>query len=351
MSEEKISQINIHTYLGRMATYLQTVDLCILPGWDDKLPHTLTPLAQGEYNMNFLLTQEDRHYVVRANTGSQIGKSLPDQIRYEYETLKMLEASGVTPHVYFCDSSCNVIPLGVIFMEYLEGERLDYYTDNQAAARLFARYHQIKSSGPRHLTIEESPLSLTYERCLLMAPQYWESPLADLEVADYLQEIFRWADEERRKEIYYQKDPWHCIINTEVNNGNFIKNTQLHTLHLVDWEKPLWGDPSQDLSHYSVPTTTLWKTNYVMSTQDRTQMISAYKAEIRDPHLRDTIEERVRLRDPFNCLRGVSWCAMAWVKYQTGAHILKNEDTWRKLSMYVSMDFLRKMFDPWMKKT
>ena len=117
---------------------------------------------------------------------------------------------------------------------------------------------------------------------------------------------------------------------------------------MVDWEKPLWGDPSQDLSHFRVPTTTLWKTDYLMTPKDQSLMMTAYKAALSDPHLRDTIEERTALRDPFNCLRGVSWCAMAWVQYQRDQHLLKNQDTFQKLSMYTDLDFVRGLFDPYM---
>lgn len=342
-------EINIHTYCEAMTSYLARLDLRCLPRWDMHKEFTLAPLAQGEYNMNFMLRQGRLKYVVRVNTGSQIGKSLPEQIKYEYDSLAMLEPAGVTPKVYMLDDSCQLIPYGVLIMEYLAGGKLDYRSDNQAAARLFAAYHQLPLEDPAHLIIEEHPLSLTYERCLLMVPKYWESPLADPEVTAYLKEVFAWAEQARHREKYLTEDRWQCIINTEVNNGNFIKNIKKGTLHLVDWEKPLWGDPSQDLSHYRVPTTTLWKTNYRMSEAEKNEMTQAYKVALTDKHLQDTIEERTRLRDPFNCLRGVSWCAMAWVQYQTGRHTLRNKDTWRKLSMYVDLQFLHELFYPFMK--
>lgn len=116
----------------------------------------------------------------------------------------------------------------------------------------------------------------------------------------------------------------------------------------MDWEKPLWGDPSQDLSHFSVPTTTLWKTDYRMSVADKRAFLDAYRAAIPDVHLRDTIDERVSLRDPFNCLRGISWSAMAWVTYQTGEHAVRNADTFRKVSAYLDLGFVRGLFDPYM---
>jgi hypothetical protein len=76
--------------------------------------------------------------------------------------------------------------------------------------------------------------------------------------------------------------------------------------------------------------------------------MTAYKHALTDPHLRDTIEERTRLRDPFNCLRGVSWCAMAWVQYQRDEHLVKNVDTFRKFSLYTDLAFVRSLFDPYL---
>ena len=287
--------------------------------------------------------------VLRVNTGSQIGLTDQEQIAYEFNTLKLLAPERVSPQPYFLDNSFRFLPYGILGMAYLPGEKLDYQRDLEDAARLMARYHQLKVPKSRiHLIREEQPLSLTYERCLRMMQVYLDSEIGDPEFKSYLREVRDWADHARQREVYYQQDPWNCIINTEVNNTNWIVNRQAGTLHLVDWEKPLWGDPSQDLSHFRVPTTTLWKTDYRMSEKDRDAMMSAYKTAIVDPHLRDTIEERTRLRDPFNCLRGVSWCAMAWIQYRRGAHLLKNVDTFRKLSMYVDLDFVRSLFDPFM---
>jgi hypothetical protein len=41
---------------------------------------------------------------------------------------------------------------------------------------------------------------------------------------------------------------------------------------------------------------------------------------------------------------------MAWIQYQRGDHLLKNPDTYKKLSMYVDINFVRGLFDPYMKE-
>jgi len=341
--------MNLEQMQHRAHLYLRQAGLEGVPGWERGAPFAVEPLAQGEYNMNYIVRQgQSQVWVLRINVGTQIDRA--DQIVYEYRALQLLEPSGVTPRPFFVDDSRAHIEYGVLLMEYLPGEPLQYERDLAEAARLFARIHTLAIPAEQnHLIREERPLSMTYKECSRLLPVYLASDLADPALRDYLQDVLDWAAEARHRESYFLSDPWPCIINTEVNSGNFIRGAG--TLRLVDWEKPLWGDPSQDLSHFCVPTTTLWKTSYRMSPQDRSTFLDAYRAAVSDPHLRDTIEDRVRLRDPFNCLRGISWSAMAWVTYQTGAHALRNADTFQKVCSYMDLDFVRGLFDPYMPQT
>ena len=340
--------MDLATLLPTVRTYLQEGALPDVPGWNPAQHFTVLPLAQGEYNLNYVVEQGGRRWVLRVNMGSQIQRD--DQIAYEYNALRLLAESGVTPRPYFVDDSRARIPYGVLGMEYLPGDALDYRRDLEAAARLFARIHSVPVEGAHALIHEERPLTMTYEECARLLPVYLESELADPALRDYLAEVLAWAAEARHREAYFLADPWPCIINTEVNSGNFIADRARGTLHLVDWEKPLWGDPSQDLSHFSVPTTTLWKTDYRMTPAAKRAFLDAYRTAVPDAHLRDTIEARVRLRDPFNCLRGISWSAMAWVTYQTGEHAVRNADTFRKVSAYLDLGFVRSLFDPYMER-
>ena len=186
---------------------------------------------------------------------------------------------------------------------------------------------------------------MIYEECAGLLQQYLYSDLAAPDIKDYLTDLLNWADTARAEEKYYQQDPWPCIVNTEVNSGNFIVNRDKGSMHLVDWEMPRWGDPSQDLSHFCSPLTTLWKTDRRISKAEKRDFLKTYCRHITDAHLRDTIEERVRLRDPFVYLRGISWSAMGWVAYQTEFSGMKNPDTWNKLQQYLNLDFIRSLFN------
>ena len=339
--------MDLNELLPQVSQYISQIDAGRLPGWKRHAPFVVEPLAQGEYNLNYLLRQGSHRWVFRVNIDTQIDRD--DQILYEYRALRLLEPSGVTPRPYYVDHSKAQIGYGVLIMEYLSGEKLDYRRDLGDAAGLFARIHALPiSREDNHLIHEEQPLSMTYHECARLLPVYLESDLADPVLRRYLRRVLDWAEQARHQEAYFVSDPWPCIINTEVNSGNFIVNRTRGTIHLVDWEKPLWGDPSQDLSHFCAPMTTLWKTDYRMTEADKRQFIDAYRAAMPDAHLQDTIWDRVRLRDPFNYLRGISWSAMAWVAYQTGEHAVQNRDTFVKVSSYLDIDFLRGMFDPYL---
>ena len=304
----------------------------------------VAPLAQGEYNLNYLIYSHDLKLVFRVNIGTQIDRA--DQTTYEYKALKLLKPSGVTPRPYFVDDTRQFFDRGILIMEYLPGVALDYGQDLADAAALLAAVHQVEvAEEDNHLIREDAPLSLIYKECAGLLQHYFDSGLAHPAIRDYLLDLKAWADAARASEDYYRQDPWPCIVNTEVNSGNFIVNREKETIHLVDWEMPRWGDPSQDLSHFCSPLTTLWKTDWRMAPAQKRDFLNVYCRHIRDPHLRDTLAERVRLRDPFVYLRGISWSAMGWVAYQTEYAGMKNPDTWAKLQQYLDLEFIRSLFD------
>jgi aminoglycoside phosphotransferase (APT) family kinase protein len=310
-------------------------------------PFEVSPLAQGEYNLNYLLSRGPLRLVLRVNVGTQIGRA--DQVVYEYRALTLLESSGVTPRPHFVDDTRQRIDRGVLIMDFLPGEPLDYRRDTLAAAALFARIHQVAvAEEQNHLIREDAPLTLIHRECTRLLQAYFDSPLAVPAARDYLRAVLAWADRARAAEEFYRRDPWPCIVNTEVNSGNFIVNRHAGTLHLVDWEMPRWGDPSQDLAHFCSPLTTLWKTDYRMSADDRRAFRLAYARQVRDRHLRDTLEERVRLREPFVLLRGIAWSAMAWAAYQGEFAGVKNPDTWCTLQRYMDPGFIRSLFAPYL---
>lgn len=308
-------------------------------------------LAQGEYNINYMFTHPvtGKELLLRVNCGSQM--HLEDQIGYEYLALKILEDSGRTPEAVYVDGSRRHLNHGVMVMEYLPGRALDYHRDMKLAAEILADVHSTKVPGNRiplreadgsgrgTLICPENPLQAILEECEQMVKTYMESSLGD---ADTKRQIRKMLDAgwEKVKEFGCQKT-YRCCINTELNSTNFLINGQGKKNYLIDWEKPLYGDPAQDLGHFLAPTTTFWKTDVILNKPQMDAFLDEYIRRVNGRFPTGGLRERTAVFVPVTCLRGVTWCAMAWVEYQQPDKLIFNESTFRKLDAYLDREFLR----------
>ena len=342
--------------------YVQTKEYRERMGLPGQVTENYTMLAQGEYNRNYTFIHPitGKKLVLRINFGSQM--HLKDQILYEYKALKLLENSGRTPKAIYADGSCQYLPYGVMVMEFLPGHSLDYKTELLSAAGCLADIHSVKMPEAHSLVRPEEPLKAILEECEAMVKTYMESELGDEQKKRRIRSLLDqgWkAVENLETDI-----PYHCCINTELNSTNFLVNDRNvdgrrinensvgektgdcikdneKKAYLVDWEKPLYGDPAQDLGHFLAPTTTFWKTDVILTSEEMEKFIDAYIKAVGNRFKTDMIREHTHAFIPITCLRGITWCAMAWVQYQQPDKLIFNESTFKKLNAYLDMDFLK----------
>lgn len=298
-------------------------------------------LAQGEYNINyeFLHPVSKKRLLLRVNTGSQM--HLEDQIGYEYHALKLLEASGRTPRAVYVDGSKKYLDYGVMVMEFLEGHALDYRQEMEYAAQCLADIHSVSVSRDDGLIMPENPLRAILDECHEMAKTYYQSPIGHIQKKKRIEELLKRGQRMLEKASGYEG--YRCCVNTELNSGNFLINGQGKNNYLIDWEKPLYGDPVQDLGHFLAPTTTFWKTDVILKKEEIEQFVRMYKTFVADRYDVSGIEERLALFIPLTCLRGITWCAMAWVQYHEPNRLIRNEGTFRKIEDYLDNNFLEKV--------
>lgn len=296
----------------------------------------VTPLGQGEYNVNyrFVHPRTGAPLVLRINTGSQM--HLDDQIAYEYAALCDLAPSGRTPRPLFCDDTRSALPYGALVMEWLPGRPLRYETDLPQAAAILADIHALPVPQGSRLLRPDDPVGSIYEECLSMSAHYFSWDKADPAVCRLLDamiaEIGRLVRESGAPGL-------RCMVNTELNSGNFLIQAGGHS-HLVDWEKPLISEPCQDLGHFLAPTTTLWKTDTVLGPAEIGAFVRQYEAALRGRLDAAMLRARLPVYFTVTCLRGITWCAMALREYDRPDRPLTNADTRRKLHQYVSPEFL-----------
>lgn len=307
-------------------------------------------LAQGEYNLNYLLHRADGPpLVVRVNTGTQIGKAGGAQIAYEAAALRLLEHTGVAPRLHYLDATLAELPYGLLVMEYLPGGPLRY--DDPAhlveGARTLARLHQVPAA-PAGSFIVRRPLvdDLAEGRGWLEA--FLACERAPAAVRTLFARILERAgrDAERDAERF---PPPFALAHTDVQAHNFVVEERPDgpRPRLVDWERPLIDDPSYDLAHFTIPTTTRWKAGYILSPAERERFLEAYCAARPDLDSAD-LRERLRLRRPFILLRAVSWCAGAWVDYTGPGRAIAHQDTLARIEEYLQPAALAALFPAWL---
>ena len=324
----------------RSESFLKPLDLLMGTELDFSL------LGQGEYNCNYCFTHPNtkQKLVLRINTGSQM--HLEHQIEYEFSALKDLAPSGRTPKVLFCDPSKVILPYGTLVMEWLPGRPLNYRKDLQKAAEIFADIHSTPIPADSKLIQPEYPAKAIYDECMEMVEHYFTWEQADRNIVHLLEELIK---EIGRLPLTEPSSAPKCVVNTEVNSGNFLINDR-GTSYLIDWEKPLISEAAQDLGHFLVPTTTFWKTDVILTPEEIRNFVKMYETAIAGRLDCSSLRERLPLFFTVTCLRGVTWCALALREYSQPDRPLSNADTLAKIKDYINEDFLRNLLNNYVRK-
>lgn len=316
---------------------------------------TAEPLGQGEHNANFWFQHPEtgKRLALRINYSSQLG--LDKQATYEFSALEALQPSGRTPKALFLDDDRETIERGVIVMEYVTGDWLDFERpgDVDAAAAMLADIHAVKPSSTCQLIRANDPLKAQFENCKTLYANYRGTKYENATVAQFVERFFQSAEDALSSCTLSEDDCMH-IINTEAVNSHFLiphDNPPLcshpRTLyenadggHVVDWEKAVIGEVAQDVAYFLSPTTTIWDTDFIFDEAGRKKFIETYWKAVDGRFPQGSFEERFRAYVMTNCLVGITWSCNAWVEYHSPNRPLKNEKTLRKLGIYLSEDFL-----------
>jgi thiamine kinase-like enzyme len=220
------------------------------------------------------------------------------------------------------------INAGVLLMDFIPGTPFIYDRDYLSAADIFACIHQLpvsesllfQNDSINDILNESKKLITIYEKHTLKT-------IAQklLHYFDYIQNLH-----EKYGYLFLSQ---RCIVNTEVNSGNFIVNDS--KVYLVDWEKAVISSPYQDLAHFLVATTTLWKTDKVFTIDEKNSFLDTYRTVSGLNESLETIIEQTRIMEKVILLRALSWCYMAYYEYSKTDRSLKNEFTFKKIKNYL----------------
>ena len=299
-------------------------------------------LAQGEYSLNFLVHEARGDYVFRLVTGTQIGLPLEEQAVYEHEALKLLAPSNATPKPYFVDPEPEGLPYPLILEEYLPGRPLDYATDITAAARCVAAIHALGVPENHHLQIHPAPAPAILAESRNLVEPYLEWDGASDESRAALGKGFERIEKFLERGDLFTGDDL-AIVNYDLNTHNFV--VENGEAKLLDWEKARIAPRTQDLAHFLLPTTTLWRnaSATLLSEKQEREFVEEYLEHAPVPD-----EERFHIQletmRTIVSLRAVSWCAWALQETARSTRPITNEETLNKSREYLEPEFLERLF-------
>ncbi len=299
-------------------------------------------LAQGEYSLNYLV-RGDEDLVVRLVTGSQIGLSLQEQAPYEYHALELLSGSGVTPKPHFVDPYPTELPYPIIVEEFLPGEPLDYATDIEAAARCLAAIHALGVPEHHRLQTHPDPASAILAESRELAAPYLEWSEASEESKSGLRKGFTRIEAFLEQADLFTGDDL-AIVNYDLNTHNFVVDHG--QARLLDWEKARIAPRTQDLAHFLLPTTTLWRNASATLLSDRQErdFIDTYLKAAPVPDVQRFRTQLAAMRTIVS-LRAVSWCAWALQETARSTRPIINSETLNKSRQYLEPEFLERLFE------
>ncbi len=299
-------------------------------------------LARGEYSLNYLVRGPD--LVARLVTGTQMGLPLEEQAPYEHHALTLLTPSGVTPKPYHVDPNPGNLPYPLILEEYLPGRPLDYATDLAAAARCVAAVHALGVPEEHRLQSHPDPAPAILEESRGLAEPYLDWDEAPPESKAALLEGFRRIQGFLECGDLFTGDDL-AIVNYDLNTHNFV--VENGEAGLLDWEKARVAPRTQDLAHFLLPTTTLWRddTAALLSEEQELEFIEAYleRSPVADV---GRFDEQLGAMKTIVSLRAVSWCAWALQETARAGRPIANEETLDRSRRYLEPGFLGDLFRP-----
>lgn len=317
-------------------------------------------LGEGEHNRNFLFCDPETQtrYVLRVNVLPQPFHE--NQVRYEFDALRALERSGRTPKPLYLDEGASAPAHGALVISFCEGDELDFDhlrpKDIERVARILADVHSVPVAPDCPLYRPTDPMRALFDECVERFEAYRASAYEDARITRwaerFLSRASRALDEAPRAAagasiVNTETLPSHFLLphGTEAPNGNDAKGASpgKEPGFFVDWERPVIGEPAQDVAYFVSPTTTFWDSEFLFPADDVDAFVEQYWRAVDGRIPRDGFDARLSAWRMMTALRSVTWCCRALIRYAgaTGAHT--TDKTAQKLPVYLSDEFMERI--------
>lgn len=337
-------------------------------GIDQDVPLDIKPLGSGEHNLNYRFSAPGTRaeYVLRINIVPQPFHE--DQIAYEAHALELLAPSGCVPRLLYADSSRELMGFGAMAIGFCDGKMLDFddlaSEDLACAAKIMANIHAVRvdDAARSMLYCPHDPLQQMYAEAKGRFDDYLRSGFEDRRITKWCNRLFKAA----RKAMEAAPSPTgeRAIINTETLPSHFLiaqgcngEHSSHHPGYMIDWERPMIGEPAQDVAYFVSPTSTFWDSDFLFPADDVDGFLDLYMDVAGGRYELGNFHERFMAYRAMTVLRSTSWCCRALARYKGTCNELdapsldsmnspkahRLSKTAEKLDTYLSDEFLELM--------
>ena len=262
-------------------------------------PVQILAMTPGAYNLNYHVVVDGKKFIFRVNIQQQSG--LTQQIDYEFQVMKFLEAHQITARVFHCDNTKSHFDFDILIEECLDGSWLSFQeADILAAAGLLARLHALDTRSLKLITWQD-PLLDTVKLVELDLSEYRTKRSVDPKVIALTDQFFKIMNPRiKAARGLFVPDG---LNHTDVAIDNFVKTA--NGLRLIDWEKPRFDDCSYDICCFLAEPAQLWCTTDRLTPINREKFIQEYvKLSGKEKGL---LLEKVAVREPLVALHWIYW--------------------------------------------
>lgn len=269
-------------------------------------------------------------YLLKVRSHPNANDSL---LETDYRVLRHLEASEFTPQAYFLDQTPKGFDHGLMLMEYVGGDVLDYPRDYLKVAQALGDIHGI---GLMDLPRLSQPIEKAIAQAKLNLEDALPSGVFHMDHLYFFDGFMEWAEENAPKKLHLFDDELHTLNHGTLDTGNFVVGKRLV---LQGWQRAYMGDPAIDLAKFLARTTTLWSSKLILRAIDREDFYYLYEKGLGVE--KSSIRERVMAYMPYHFLEVFSRFAKYYYDHSLPGKDPGDPLVMRQLQTYLEVDFMK----------
>lgn len=294
-------------------------------------------LPWGIWNYNYKVEVNGKKYTFKIYSELRHYGYFSNIAEREFQVLKFMENTGITPKVVLFDDSKKILDHDVLVYEYVEGKSLrNKNEDVEKAAEILAKLHSIKVDKINFLDKKENSMKELFENSLKEFKLYQKKENKNSEITAEIKGFIKKLKAANQIKLKFKPS----IIHNDLVPSNLIKKEQVH---LIDWQGTWIGDPAFDCWAFTSDVFNRWDWKDILTAEQKELFWKKYLTISKDKDIR----KRAEIKTPHYYMKILIYSLNKFSDYKTGKlpeELIGREHHFEKYEKIIEMclDNLRK---------